>query len=370
MKYSQIRAMLAISRASFRAITRNPSAVIFSFIFPFIFILVFGFIGQKGPMNSFRVSFTPDTDTTNEIYRAILNSSGIKRIDYADTSQRSADLRKGRLVALLSIHANPTDTVCPWKITSRTTSASNDKWPLLNMQINRVIQEISDARYPNRPALARFDFNTAQDVEQVREYKTIDFILPGQLGFSLLSAGVFGVAFLFFNLRNTMVLKRFFATPIHRGYIILGEGLSRIVFQLITAVVIIVVGRYAFGFTLIHGFLTFWNMMVLSFIGLVVFMGFGFIISGLAKADNTIPPFANLVTLPQFLLGGTFFSIDNFPSWLQPISKAMPLTHLNEAFRQIAFEGQSLWDVRAEVSILLLWGIVAYAIAIRTFRWE
>lgn len=370
MRYSQIRAMLAISRASFRAITRNPSAVIFSFIFPFIFILVFGFIGQKGPMNSFRVAFTPTTDSTSELYKALIKSPGIKRIDYDDNAVLSADLKKGRLVAILSIQSNPMDTLHPWIIRSQTTSASNDKWPLLNMQIDRVIQEISDAHFPNRPALARFEFNPTKDVEQVREYKTIDFILPGQLGFSLLSAGVFGVAFLFFNLRNTMVLKRFFATPIHRGYIILGEGLSRIVFQLITAVVIIVVGHYAFGFTLIHGFLTFWNMMVLSFIGLVVFMGFGFIISGLAKADNTIPPFANLVTLPQFLLGGTFFSIDNFPSWLQPVSRAMPLTHLNEAFRQIAFEGQSLWDVRMEMGILVAWGILAYAVAIRTFRWE
>jgi ABC-2 type transport system permease protein len=30
------------------------------------------------------------------------------------------------------------------------------------------------------------------------------------LGFSLLSAGVFGVAFMFYSLRNTLVLKRFF----------------------------------------------------------------------------------------------------------------------------------------------------------------
>jgi len=42
--YSQFRAMLAISRASLRAILRSPSAVIFSLGFPLIFILVFGFI--------------------------------------------------------------------------------------------------------------------------------------------------------------------------------------------------------------------------------------------------------------------------------------------------------------------------------------
>ena len=92
-----------------------------------------------------------------------------------------------------------------------------------------------------------------KDLTVVREYKTIDFILPGQLGFSLLASGVFGVAFMFFNLRNTLVLKRFFATPISKTYIVLGEMLSRVIFQMLTAIVIILAGLFAFGFTLVHG---------------------------------------------------------------------------------------------------------------------
>jgi ABC-2 type transport system permease protein len=233
-----------------------------------------------------------------------------------------------------------------------------------------VINQLSNHLYKDRPAYASFDFDYKRDISEIREYKTIDFILPGQLGFSLLASGVFGVAFMFFNLRNTLVLKRFFATPISRTYIILGEMLSRVLFQLLTAVVIILLGHYLFGFTLIHGFENFFDMMVLSFIGLIVFMGFGFIVSGLAKNDSTIPPFANLITLPQFLIGGTFFSVSVFPVWLQWIAKIMPLTHLNEALRDVAFEGKSLWDVKPEIGILLLWGIVVYAIAIKVFKWE
>src|SRR5690606_271615 len=108
-------------------------------------------------------------------------------------------------------------------------------------------------------------------IEQLpgRTYRTIDFILPGQLGFSLLSAGIFGVAFLFFNLRQQLVLKRFFATPISRTFIILGEALSRVVFQLLAAIVIIVIGVVFFKFTLVHGWITFLEIMILSFISLI-----------------------------------------------------------------------------------------------------
>ena len=370
MPYSQIRAMLSISRASFRAITRNPSAVIFSFVFPFIFILVFGFIGDRAGMQHYSVCFTGNTDTLNPLYLSLKANPAIKINYYDDEESRSKALSKGQLHAVLSIEKNENGISAPYQLRMRSTSSNNDKWPQLQQLLNASLNTLSDKQFPNRPRFAELDFQPNRDVEQVREYKTIDFILPGQLGFSLLSAGVFGVAFMFFNLRNTLVLKRFFATPIQRGYIILGEGLSRVVFQLITAVVIIVVGHFLFGFTLIHGFRTFCEMMLLSFIGLVVFMGFGFIVSGVAKSDSTIPPFANLITLPQFLLGGTFFSIENFPDWLQPISKAMPLTHINSAMRKIAFEGLTLWDVRVEVGFLLLWGVAAYVVAIKVFKWE
>jgi ABC-2 type transport system permease protein len=203
-----------------------------------------------------------------------------------------------------------------------------------------------------------------------RTYRTIDFILPGQLGFSLLSAGVFGVAFLFYNLRQTLVLKRFFATPIRRSHIILGEAFSRVIFQMITAVVILSVGHFAFQFTLINGLITFLELLALSFMALLVFMGFGFVVSGLARNESSIPPFANLITLPQFLLSGTFFPTDNFPSWLQPFCKALPLTHLNDAMRSIAFEGLHLHECGSHLAVLAGWGIGVYALAVRVFRWE
>jgi ABC-2 type transport system permease protein len=201
-------------------------------------------------------------------------------------------------------------------------------------------------------------------------YRTIDFVLPGQLGFSLLSAGVFGVAFLFYNLRQTLVLKRFFATPVSRPTIIIGEGLGRVAFQLLTAVVILSVGHFAFDFTLVNGWTTFSEMLILSLLGLVVFMGFGFIVSGLARSESAIPPFSNLVTLPQFLLAGTFFPVENFPTWLQPVCRVLPLTHLNEAMRNIAFEGAHITDCGREIGYLALWGVAVYAIAVRVFRWE
>ena len=368
-RYSQLTAMLAITKASLRAIFRSPSAVVFGFAFPLVFILVFGFIGDSGARKVNKVAIDNNADTANALYQALKSNDGVIMIKYGNEDSLKEDLQRGRIAGIINIQKNTIGNP-PYIFTLKSTNSSNDKWPQFKALAENVINNLSNRIYKDRPAYAKFDFDYKRDISEIRQYKTIDFILPGQLGFSLLASGVFGVAFMFFNLRNTLVLKRFFATPISRTFIILGEMLSRVVFQMLTAVVIILLGYFCFGFTLIHGFETFFDMLVLSFIGLIVFMGFGFIVSGIARSDNTIPPLANLITLPQFLISGTFFSVTVFPVWLQWIAKIMPLTHLNEALRDVAFEGKSLWDVRLEIAILLIWGLVIYAAAIKIFKWE
>lgn len=369
MKYSQLRAMWAITKASLLSTSRSTSAIVFSFVFPFVFIIVFGFIGNNGAMQIYNVVLKPGADTTNKIYEGLNQMGAIRLHTNPDSLKLARAMQKGKIAALIDIQ--PTgDSLHPYKVTMESTTASNDKWPQVKSMIESVIAYTDKHVYPDNPSYATFAFNPANDIQSVRRYKTIDFILPGQLGFSLMSAAIFGVAFMFFNLRSTLVLKRFFATPIQRSYIILGEGISKVIFQMITAVVIIVAGHYIFGFTLVKGWITVLEMLLLSFLGLMVFMGFGFFISGVARSVNTIPPIANLITIPQFLLGETFFSIDVFPVWLQPVARLLPLTYLNNALRSVAFEGLHLWQIWKDVGMLCLWGVIAYFLAARAFKWE
>jgi ABC-2 type transport system permease protein len=368
--YSQLRAMLAITKASFRSIFRNPSAVVFSFGFPLIFILVFGFIGGGSGGPVYKVAFEAGSDTTNALYDSLIASKNIKVVKYTSIDELEKELTKGRITGVVKVEKNPVAGALPaYTLRFRSTTASADKFPQFLALADNIINKVSNAVLGKKPSYASIDMRPG-DIRAVREYKTIDFILPGQLGFSLLSAGVFGVAFLFFNLRQTIVLKRFFATPINKTNIVFGEGLSRVLFQLITAIVILLIGHFVFKFTLVNGFVTFLELLALSFLGLIVFMGMGFIVSGVAKSESSIPPLANLITLPQFLLSGTFFSIDVFPSWLQPLCRILPLTYLNEAMRKVAFEGAHLTDCGKQLAVLGIWGVVTYAVAIKVFRWE
>ncbi|WP_214228698.1 ABC transporter permease [Pedobacter sp. B4-66] len=359
--YNNTKATLALAKASFRSIMRSPSAVVFTLAFPLIFILVFGFLGGGGVKVDLAIA--PGSDLQNPIINAIEQINVIHIVKDKDADEIKTELEKGHIAAVIDVQKNTSGTPA-YLANVQYTSASIDKGSILKSVLANLMFTLNSKDI--KPTVAQLNESTVQG----RIYRTIDFILPGQLGFSLLSTGVFGTAFVFFSLRQTLVIKRFFATPVSRTSIVFGEGIARIGFALCGAVFIILIGHFFFHFTLIHGVITVLNMLLLAIIGLVVFMGFGFIVSGIAKSESTIPPISNIITLPQFLLSGTFFSIDAFPSWLQPISRALPLTYLNDAMRKVAFEGAGLWDVKHQILIMAIWGIGVYIVAVKVFKWE
>ena len=358
---------------------RSPSAVVFSLVFPLIFIVVFANIG--GSSISVDVGVAKTCDTNNMIYKILKNVKMVNLIKDQSTEDMNKNLSKGSIDAILDIKNNHTGVwiiypplsalgnTTPLKpkfsIDVKYTNASN-KGGIFKSVLNNILYSFNTNMYKRLPQMAEVSETTITG----REYKYIDFILPGMLGFSLLSSGVFGTAFVFLSLRLTLVIKRFFATPVKRYSIVLGEAIARVTFALMGALVIIAIGHYAFGFTLVHGFVTVLNMLLLSTIGLIIFMGFGFIISGVAKNESTVPPFSNIITLPQFLLSGTFFSTAAFPTWLQHISNVLPLTYLNDAMRKVAFEGAGLGDITHQLLILGAWFVGVYIVAVKTFKWE
>ncbi|MCJ8211426.1 ABC transporter permease [Mucilaginibacter sp. RS28] len=371
--YSNFNATMAIAKASLRSILRSPSAVVFSLLFPLIFIVVFANIGGGGVVVD--VGVAKGSDTLNPIYKVLKQSKVIKLITKQSEADMLKNLKKGSIDAEIriiknSLNVNPLVPGMPqhppFTVDVKYSAASMDKGNILKSILNSILFQMNTAGSKMPPPVAELK----QETISGREYKYIDFILPGQLGFSLLSTGVFGTAFVFLSLRQTLVIKRFFATPVKKYSIVGGEMIARISFALLGAIFIIMIGHFVFGFTLIHGWITVLNMLVLAIFGLIVFMGFGFTISGLAKNESSIPPLSNIITLPQFLLSGTFFSTSAFPKWLQPISNVLPLTHLNDAMRKVAFEGAGLNEVTHQLLILALWGVGIYAVAIKTFKWE
>ncbi len=368
-RYNQSKALGAITKASFLASLKNPQSFVFSLLFPLVFVFIFGaFSGNN--LTRFNLALSPKCDTTNILFKTIISQPFIVIKSFPDTIEMRKELEKGKLVGILDIESqvshDSTQALPHFNLTIKSTSASS----LDMMQLIPLLENLSDKLEKrisgNKAALV----TVKQDIYNVRLYKTIDFVLPGQIGFSLLFSTLFGIAFTFFNLREQLVLKRFYATPVNKLNILLGIGFSRIFFQLINVLVLITVGHFFIGFTLAHGFITFLEMVGLSIFLLLMLMGVGLIFSSIVKNDTMIPLMINIFSLPQMLLSGTFFSISVFPEWLQTCCKILPLTHFNLAMRKISFEGASIFECWQNIGALGLWTLLIYFIVWKVFKWE
>jgi ABC-2 type transport system permease protein len=366
-QYKQSKALLAITKASLVAILKNPGALFFSLVFPLVFVWIFGSFGDGGP-SAYKVAIAKNIDTSNAIlYQMLSHHPRLNLVHYTDTAEQRIDLEKGRITAVMNIvTAKDATGVEKYSIQLKSTTASIQELGSLKSVLENIEYNYEKILHPQQQSAIQI----SQQIYAVREYKQIDFVLPGQIGFSILFATLFGIAFTFYNLREQLVLKRFYASPVNKLNILIGIGFSRLVFQIINVVVLIVVGKYFLGFTLAHGFLTFIQMLLLALLMLIVLMGVGLIFSSIVKTDSMIPMLINIFALPQMLLSGTFFSISVFPQWMQTFCKCLPLTHFNLAMRKISFEGLSLISCWDNIGVIALWMIGVYMLVYKFFRWE
>ena len=99
---SQVKAAFAISKFSLLATIRSPTSIVFSLLFPIIFIVVFGSI-NVGKVPDQKLAVDRNCDTNNMVYKAIRAIPGIiisKKLSKADQNDA---LKKGQIAAILNI---------------------------------------------------------------------------------------------------------------------------------------------------------------------------------------------------------------------------------------------------------------------------
>ena len=364
--YSQSRALWAITKASFKAIFAQPISIVFSLLFPIIFILIFGAFGSS-TVPTQRIAIRPGSDTVNAVFDSLKANKFVRLLSYTDTAAMRDELVKGKLTGILFISPIADSAgKTKYKVHIQSSSASGTTLYLFLQSLEGLINKIELTHIDQGDK----QFIIQPEIIEGQKYRQIDFILPGQLGFSILFATLFGIAFTFFALRDQLVLKRFYASPVKRINILIGIGTSRLFFQLVNIVVLILFGYFFLNFTLQHGAITFIEMVLLSVVMLFLLMGVGLIFSSIAKSDTSIPLFINLFGFPQMLLSGTFFPITVFPQWLQDICYFLPLTQFNNAMRKISFEGIHLYDTWREIGLLGIWIVIIYIVLAKVIRWE
>jgi ABC-2 type transport system permease protein len=360
-----VRQILGYTVLLLRAYARDRTALFFGFLFPLLFMVLFGVLNFGG---SVRVNLGVIDEAKNDqsaSFIATLGKIETLKVTSGDRDAQLAKLTAGDLELVLLIPSNfrmapaaPGSTVPT--LTLYENSSEPEARAIGRAILNSVIDQLSFAVTQTAPVVSL----KSEEVTG-RNLKYVDFLTPGILGMTIMQLGISSVAFAFVAERSRGVIRRIMATPIPRRNYIAAHVLQRLILAVVQVLILLGVAVLAFKVTVVGGLGT---LLAVAVLGAVVFLCLGFAVTGLLTTENQAAVATQIVTLPQLFLSGVFFSRDAVPAFLKPIADYLPLTFLNDALRAIATTGASLADVSGQIVGLVVWAIVSFILAYRLFR--
>jgi hypothetical protein len=107
---------------------------------------------------------------------------------------------------------------------------------------------------------------------QSHQLRYIDFLLPGILGMTLMFIGVQG-GLPIIQQRQAHIIKRLGSTPLRRSMLVLGDVVFRMIVVLLSAALIILVGRLVFNVRMVGNWLSLCGIILLGSLVLVTGIG-------------------------------------------------------------------------------------------------
>jgi ABC-type multidrug transport system permease subunit len=111
-------------------------------------------------------------------------------------------------------------------------------------------------------------------------------------------------------------------------------------------------------------------LVALAALGTFCFAGLGLLTASRATNTETANGLINLVQMPMLMCSGVFFPSEQFPLWMHPIIKILPLTALNDGLRAVMVDGAGPLAVARQALIVAVWGVASFVLALRLFRWR
>jgi ABC-2 type transport system permease protein len=339
-------ALLELTVARTKEFVREPEALFWVFVFPVLLTLALGFAFREKPPDRLPVGVVEGAGA-GTLVSALGGSPLLLPKLYPPAAAEKA-LRTGKISLL--VEPGP-------PVLFRYDPASPDT-RTVRLEAYDLLQRAAGRR---DPATIR------EETVTERGGRYIDFLVPGILGMNIMGTGVWSVAFSIVSARTKKLLKRLLATPMRKSDYLAAQMLSRFGFLCLEVIVLVLFGRLAFGVD-VKGSVFLFAAVCLA--GAFSFAGLGLLVAARPTTIEGVSGLANLVLLPMWILSGVFFSYERFPAPAIPFIRALPLTALNDALRAVMNEAAPAGAVLPQLALMVAWGIVCFAVALRVFRWR
>ncbi|MFO8052119.1 MAG: ABC transporter permease [Thermoplasmatota archaeon] len=353
------RRIWAVFLAQWRTLFRDRGGLFFTFLFPIMLMLLFGFIFQESETQSYTIHID-DRDQTrfSEMfveYLDSMNSTDLVEVDAGDDPKSYMDeegldflviVPEGYGQELVLKSSGDLNATADVKIlTDPSLSSSRLKLSLVNSLVQAMNKNLANATDT---------VGLEQDSIITESFTFIEFFIPGVIGLTVMTGAVFGTIFTEMELKQKGVFRKLSTTPITRAEWMISTMLYQLSLAALSVILILFVGWLVFG-AMLHI-----NIMLALIIVLEAFFftGLSLIVTKFIHEAQSASAVGNVITFPMMFLSGTFFEVENMPAFLQVIAKALPLYYVNEGLR----ESMIFNDLADSVGHTIIIGVLALVI--------
>lgn len=359
--------VIKLYQASVKEFLRDRGAVFWTLAFPLLFILLFGVIFAGGNSANYTVGIVNQDNgqVSQQIVQAYTSIKSFK-IKNGTLDHELSELKAGNLDMLIVLPAGLSDAVTSGKTVSvpfyyDPSKGQADAQIKLGI-VTQVLNSVNANYVLHQPPLA-LQPNSVASTNLTGE----DFLVPGILAMALMQLGLFATAIPLVSLRQDQVLRRLGATPLPRWKLLASQVMLRLTIGLGQTALIIGLAVSAFHVHIIGNYLALLGIVVL---GALSFIGLGYLLASVSKSVEAANGLVSAVNFPMMFLSGIFFPLAVLPAFLAPVVRALPLTYLGDATRQIMIGSTPEFPLLVDIAVLAGWLVVCSLLALRLFKWE
>ncbi|MGB9842556.1 MAG: ABC transporter permease [Candidatus Bathyarchaeales archaeon] len=212
----------------------------------------------------------------------------------------------------------------------------------------------------------------AENVVEFREesvttkrYSNVDFYIPGITAAFIMTNGIIALTSTVTDFKRRGITKRLAITPLTKLDWVVGNILCQTILNLMLAGIMIALGWVVFNVRVIPDVFS----IALILLGSIMFSGMGMTLAGFIKDAEAASAIGNAIAFPMMFLSGTYFPMELMPSYLQTISKALPLTYVAEGLKH-AMIYQNPEGAYVNMAIVAVLAVVFIIIGSRVTRWK
>jgi len=358
----RIPAIAQLTVTQGKMLARNVSFWLASLLIAGLSMTVFGYLFQPDA-RQFDIAVV-DEDATQVSQSLVTAFAGV---DNLDISLRSRDqemqrFEDGKLGAVVVIPAGFADELAGGHAAVEVRFDSSD--PIRSSYAQTSVAGVVEA-FNRQSGTSEGGVIIESAGEDTKHVRFIDFLTPGMVGMTIMWTNLV-VGQMMITWREQGILRRLGTTPLRPSTLIASQAISFASVSVVQSAIVLAMGALLFGVK-VEGSLIY--LAVTVFVGIMAMLAIGYLISSFAKTTTSAHAVGQLVAFPMMFLGGSYFPMDP-PSFLRPIVQAIPLTHLNDALREIVNNGAGTGAVGMDWLILLAWAGVGFLGSTLLFRWQ